>query len=56
MNPHAANTVAIILSALGVLLILAGAFGIVAMKYGLFLGIGSFILAGAVKKIGGVER
>ncbi len=56
MNPNAANTVAIILSTLGVLLILAGAFGIMPMKYGVFLAIASFIIAGAVKKIGGVKH
>ncbi|HVF91283.1 MAG TPA: hypothetical protein VNH22_14545 [Blastocatellia bacterium] len=51
MDKQAANTITIILSALGVVLILAGAFGIIAMKYALFLGVAAFIAGGVVKKI-----
>jgi len=51
MNPQTANTLAVVLSALGVILILAGAFGIMAMNYGLFAGIACFIAAGVFKKL-----
>ena len=51
MDKENANKITVILSALGVLLILAGAFGIIAMKYGLFLGIAAFIIGGIVRKV-----
>jgi hypothetical protein len=55
VTQQAANTLAVILGALGTVLILAGAFGVLAMNYALLLGIASYIAAGVVKKIKQVE-
>jgi predicted cobalt transporter CbtA len=56
MNPSMANTLAIVLSALGTILILAGIFTPLGMSYGIFSGIACFIIAGVIKKMGGLER
>ncbi len=55
MTPIAAKQLGIILSTVGVLFILASSFGVMRWGYGLFLGVGSFIVAGMVKKLGGIE-
>lgn len=51
MDNKKANAITLVLSAVGVLLILAGAFDIIAMKYGLFLGAAAFIVGGVLKKV-----
>jgi hypothetical protein len=51
MDKQKANTISVILWAVGVVLILAGAFSIMAMKYAIFLGVAAFIIGGVVKKI-----
>jgi len=55
MTSKTATNVAIILGALGTILILAGVFTPLGMGAGLFAGIACYILAGAVKKMAGVE-
>jgi hypothetical protein len=52
MKPQTANIVAIILSALGGLLILAGVFGVLARRDGLWAGIACLAIAGFIKKLG----
>jgi hypothetical protein len=51
MNKQTANTAATILGAVGILFILAMAFGILPGKIALFLGIASFIVAGLVRTL-----
>ncbi len=55
MTPIAAKQLGIILSTVGVLCILASAFGVMRWGYGLFLGVACFIIAGTVKKLAGLE-
>lgn len=55
MTPIAARQSGVILGTLGVLFIPAGAFGVMRMSYALCLGIASFIIAGMVKKMGGID-
>ncbi|HEX8475707.1 MAG TPA: hypothetical protein VF666_16910 [Pyrinomonadaceae bacterium] len=55
MNPKTASTLSIVLGTLGVLFLMAMAFGVFAFKYAIFLGVACFILAGMVKRLGGRE-
>ena len=56
MSTQNATTAATVLGAVGVILLMAGAFGVMPMSYAIFLGVASFISAGTVKKIAGVEK
>ncbi|HYP25818.1 MAG TPA: hypothetical protein VE262_03780 [Blastocatellia bacterium] len=51
MDNKRANTITVLLSAAGAVLILAGAFNIIEMRYALFLGAAAFIIGGVMRRI-----
>jgi len=55
MTPKTATNVAIILGALGIILILVGVFTPLGIGAGLLAGIACYILASAVKKMAGAK-